>query len=214
MELRFSRERFDLLPVIGILRRFEPRLVREIAAVAAEAGLTNLEVTMNTPDAADQIASLVELAGGRMNVGAGTVTSVEQMEEALSAGAGFIVTPVVVPEIIQACRERGIAVFPGALSPTEIHRAWTLGAHMVKLFPAAAMGPRYVREIKAPLSDVKILATGGIGLENAADYIEAGADGFGVGGGLFKAERMLARDWDWLKDRLDGFKRLFANHSA
>ena len=214
MDHQFCWDRFNRLPVIGILRGFASDLVGEIAAVVAKGGLTNLEVTMNTPGAASQIAALVEGVGDRMNIGAGTVTSVAQLEEALSAGVGFIVTPVVIPEIIEACRERKIPVFPGALTPTEIHHAWRLGADMVKLFPASRMGPGYIKDVKAPLSDVRILATGGIGLDNAQAFLEAGADGFGVGSPLFKAERMLAKDWNWLAEQLRGFKEIFASRSG
>jgi len=209
MSAEFSWKLFDELPVIGILRGFQTELVMEIAAAASQGGLTNLEVTMNSPGVVEQIKALADQMSGKMNIGAGTVTTTEGMESALDAGASFIVSPIVVPEIITTCHERGIPVFPGAMTPTEVHYAWTLGADMVKLFPAGQMGPGYIKAIKAPLSEIKILATGGVGTQNVGDFIKAGADGFGVGSPLFQKERMLSKDWNWLKSQIASFKAAF-----
>ncbi len=209
MSSDFSWERFRRLPVIGILRGFEPQVTRELVEIVVAEGLTSIEVTMDSPGVLDELRAIAARHGGAVNVGAGTVVSVADVERALDAGAGFVVTPVVVPEVIAACRARAVPVFPGAFTPTEVFQAWRAGADMVKLFPASALGPGYLRAIKAPLSQVKLLATGGVGLDNLDAYRSAGADGFGVGSPLFDAKRVQARDWDWLRRQVRGFVQAF-----
>ncbi len=203
----FSVERFEHLPIIGILRGFELDHAVEIVTAAMEGGLTTVEVAMNTEGAAAQITTLIRATNGVMNVGAGTVRSIEQLEEALQAGASYIVTPVIVPDVLKMCAERSVPIFPGAFTPTEVHVAWEAGATMVKLFPANRLGPAYIKDLKAPLNDVRILATGGIRVENIHEYLEAGAEGFGLGSPLFNRERMLARDWQWLTEQIQAFSK-------
>jgi len=207
----FSWDIFNKLPIVGILRGFDADLTVEIAVAAMERGLTTLEVTMNTAGAAEQIAALLEATKGEMNIGAGTVRSLEELDQALQAGAMFIVTPTVLPEVIERCVKQDIPVFPGAFTPTEIHRAWTAGASMVKLFPAGQFGPSYIKIVKAPLDDVKILATGGVRLSNVKEYIDAGADAFGLGTPLFRRERMEDRDWAWLGGQIQGFRKALSD---
>jgi 2-dehydro-3-deoxyphosphogluconate aldolase / (4S)-4-hydroxy-2-oxoglutarate aldolase len=209
MRAILNPETFAAFPIVGILRGFPLELTREIARESANAGLLALEVTMNTPGAAEQIAALVEDVGDRLCVGAGTVTSVEEFLAARDAGAGFIVTPNLELEVLRLCREAGIPAFPGAMTPTEIVTAWTHGATMVKLFPAGALGPGYLKAVKAPLDRIPLLPTGGVSLENAAAFLAAGASGFGIGSPLFARARMEARDWAWLRERIAAFQELF-----
>src|SRR6516225_5248313 len=147
----FSADLFQELPVVGILRGLPAHSIRPIVEAAREGGLRNLEITMNTPGAAEQIRAACEMAGGSVNVGAGTVTDLRLLEEALAAGASFIVTPTILPALIQSCVQRGIPVLPGAFSPTEIQRAWNLGATMVKVFPADIPGPEYIAMLREGL---------------------------------------------------------------
>lgn len=198
--------RFDEFPLVGILRRFPGTLVPEAVRVAHEAGLSSIEVTLNADDALPQIAALAREFGADMNVGAGTVTTLAQLDAALAAGARFIVCPVVVPDIIRRCKAEGIPVFPGAFTPTEIFQAWEAGADMVKLFPAGDIGAGYLKAVKAPLPQVRIMAVGGIGLAQVPDYRKAGAEGFGVGGPLFDKDRVMARDWPWLREQVRLFR--------
>ncbi|MBT3286981.1 MAG: bifunctional 4-hydroxy-2-oxoglutarate aldolase/2-dehydro-3-deoxy-phosphogluconate aldolase [Victivallales bacterium] len=209
MRAILNPETFAAFPIVGILRGFPLELTREIARESANAGLLALEVTMNTPGAAEQIAALVQDMGDRLCVGAGTVTSVEEFLAARDAGAGFIVTPNLELEVLRLCREAGIPAFPGAMTPTEIVTAWTHGATMVKLFPAGALGPGYLKAVKAPLDRIPLLPTGGVSLENAAAFLAAGASGFGIGSPLFARARMEARDWAWLRERIAAFQELF-----
>src|SRR5690606_15956996 len=141
----FDQETFDRLPLVGILRGFSAEVTVECVQAALKGGLCNLEVTMNTPGAAQQINLVRNLAGKEVNVGAGTVCDLKTLDKALDAGANFIVTPVVAEDVIKKCVEDGVPVFPGALTPTEIQRCWHLGAMFIKLFPADCFGPSYVK---------------------------------------------------------------------
>ena len=201
----FNAARFATMPLIGILRGQHTDVIEPVVNALADGGFTALEITMNTPGAAAQIRAAVTSAQDRLAVGAGTVTSVAELDDAQAAGAGFIVTPVVVPDVIAECVRRGLPVFPGAFTPTEIHQAHRLGATMVKLFPAHRLGPGYVRDLKAPLSAVRLLATGGIPPESLAEYVQAGADGFGIGSPLFSPAHLAAGDWAWLRNRAAQF---------
>jgi 2-dehydro-3-deoxyphosphogluconate aldolase / (4S)-4-hydroxy-2-oxoglutarate aldolase len=201
----FNATRFAAMPLIAIMRGQPAQYVEPVVQALAEGGLTALEITMNSPGAAAQIRAAVAHAQGRMDVGAGTVTNLAELDEAGAAGASFIVTPVIVPEVIGECVRRGLPVFPGAFTPTEVHRAHCLGATMVKLFPAHRLGPGYVRDLKAPLSAVRLLAAGGITPESLPEYARAGVEGFGIGSPLLMPERLSAGDWAWLRKRTEIF---------
>lgn len=202
-------DRFRAFPIVGILRGFPLDLTRGIAEQAALGGLVALEVTMNTPGAAEQIATLSREQGGRLAVGAGTVTTAAEFRAAHDAGAAFIVTPNLDIEILALCRENGLPAFPGAMTPSEVVAAWTHGATMVKLFPAGSLGPGYLKAIRAPLDSIPLLPTGGISLDNAPAFLAAGASGFGIGSPLFDETRMTARDWPWLQGQIAAFRKLF-----
>ncbi len=199
MSREFDWDRFGALPVVGILRGYDVATVRRAAEAAARGGLTTLEVAMNSDGAPDQIRALCRAVGDRLNVGAGTVRSLADLDAASGAGASFVVTPGIDEAVIRACCDRGLPVFPGAFTPTEVHRAWQLAPRLVKLFPGGRFGPSYVAELKAPLSDVKLMPTGGVRLENLGEYLRCGADAFGVGSTLFPRDRMGAEDWDWIE---------------
>ncbi len=192
-------------PLVGILRGFDTgTAVRAVEAVR-RGGLGLVEVTMNSPEAVATLAALRRTAGGEVQIGAGTVCTVTQLEQALEAGATFIVTPVVVPEVIEGCRQRGVPVIPGAFTPTEIYQAWTLGATMVKVFPAEVLGPAFVRAVKAPLPQIRLMPTGGVTVETLGEFARAGADAFGVGGPLFAPELIQGEDWQGLEARARAF---------
>jgi 2-dehydro-3-deoxyphosphogluconate aldolase/(4S)-4-hydroxy-2-oxoglutarate aldolase len=167
------------------MRHLPPESISIIAGSFRDAGLTNLEITLNSPSAAEIIRHLVHDLGDQLNIGAGTVCTPGDLETALSAGAQYIVTPIMVPDVIKRCVDLGIPIFPGACTPTEIYRAWSLGAPLVKVFPAAQPGPGYIKEILAPLPFLKLLPTGGIGLDNFPEFLSAGATGLGIGSSLF-----------------------------
>jgi 2-dehydro-3-deoxyphosphogluconate aldolase/(4S)-4-hydroxy-2-oxoglutarate aldolase len=195
------------LLLIGILRGFDRSDVEKIVPACVRGGLRQLEITMNSPGAVGLIRAATDLGGPSLQIGAGTVLNEPQLDEALSAGATFIVTPVVNEAVIRRCVAASVPVFPGAYSPTEIVRAWELGATMVKVFPADQLGPAFIRNVKAPLPHIKLLSTGGVSFETLPDFIKAGADGFGVGSPLFDVERIAAGEFAWLEQRCRDFVR-------
>lgn len=198
-EHTFSWELFNKAPLVGIIRNVSPEDVKRILPIYREAGLTTVEITMNTPGATDMIRYALENEHYGLNIGAGTVCTKDDLEAALDAGAQFIVTPVISKKVIKSCVKKGIPVFPGAFSPTEIYNAWTLGASMVKIYPATSLGPEYIKDLKAPMNQLKLLPTGGVSLENMSAFLKAGANGLGIGGQLFDKKLIQEKDWDGLK---------------
>ena len=180
---------------MGILRGIKLEDVGPLVEAAASAGLETIEVTMNTPGAADIIRKMVEVSGGRLTIGAGTVLSLEDLNEALSRGASFIVMPVCNEEIVDVCKEKQIPVFPGALTPQEVVRAWELGVSMVKVFPSSLFGPKYFKELKAPLDKIEIMAVGGVRLDNISEYFSSGASAVAFGASVFKKELLDKKDF-------------------
>jgi 2-dehydro-3-deoxyphosphogluconate aldolase/(4S)-4-hydroxy-2-oxoglutarate aldolase len=192
-------------PIIGILRGFQLSQIPPIVEAAVAGGLRNLEITMGSENAEAQISEAVRRSEGKMNVGAGTVLNLDALNRALRAGASFIVTPTLQKDVIAECVRAGVPVFPGAFSPTEVAQAWDLGATMVKIFPAEILGPGYIRALKAPLAQIKLLPTGGVDLQTLSGYLRSGADGFGVGNPLFDRTRIGRGDWKWVENQCRAF---------
>jgi 2-dehydro-3-deoxyphosphogluconate aldolase / (4S)-4-hydroxy-2-oxoglutarate aldolase len=198
-EHTFSWELFNKAPLVGIIRNVSPEDVKRILPIYREAGLTTVEITMNTPGATDIIRYALENEHYGLNIGAGTVCTKDDLDAALEAGAQFIVTPVLSKKVVKSCVKKGIPVFPGAYTPTEIFQAWSLGASMVKIYPATALGPGYIKDLKAPMNQLKLLPTGGVSLENMEAFLKAGANGLGIGGQLFDKKLIQDKNWDGLK---------------
>jgi 2-dehydro-3-deoxyphosphogluconate aldolase / (4S)-4-hydroxy-2-oxoglutarate aldolase len=158
--------------------------MRAVDALKA-GGLDVLEITLTVPGALRVIEEVSARFGADALVGAGTVLDAEAARACVEAGARFVVSPALDLKTVAFCRERGVAVLPGALTPTEVLRAWTAGADFVKVFPAGALGgASYVKSLKAPLPQVELVPTGGVSLKTAADFIRAGASALGVGADL------------------------------
>lgn len=194
----FSWDLFYKLPIIGILRGVAPGTLFKLIPLYIDSGFTNIEITMNSPRAPETIKQLKDTYLTGLNIGAGTVCTEEQLKTALDAGASYIVTPVVNEKIISSCVQKHIPIFPGAYTPTEIYNAWRAGASIVKVFPATTLGPAYIKEVKAPLNEVKLLPTGGVSAENMADFFKAGAEGVGMGSQLFPTQILTREDMDSL----------------
>ncbi|NJK94405.1 MAG: bifunctional 4-hydroxy-2-oxoglutarate aldolase/2-dehydro-3-deoxy-phosphogluconate aldolase [Bacteroidetes bacterium] len=204
-ETSFSWERFENMPIVGIVRGIGIEDFKHILPIYAKAGLTTIEVTMNTPDVEALIRYAVQEYSGVLNVGAGTVCNVSDLNNALDYGARFIVTPIINDQVITICVDRKIPIFPGAFTPSEIYKAWTLGAPIVKIYPAGNFGADYIKDVKAPLNKVRMMPTGGIGLNNMQSFLEVGADGFGIGSPLFDKSILNAKDWNALEKHFTGF---------
>ena len=183
----------------------------KLAAALADGGMELLEVTFDQRSAeerqrtCDTIRALNAELGDRMAFGAGTVTTVEMVEMAKEAGAQFIISPDTNEAVIKATVAAGMVSVPGALTPTEIAHAYNCGADFVKLFPANAMGPAYLKAICAPLSHVRILAVGGVDDRTVNDYLAAGAVGAGVASCLFRKEWIQAGEWERITEAAKAF---------
>ena len=174
--------------VVAILRRVaEPA---RVVQALRQGGIGVVEITLDSPDALETIRRLRD--DPELVVLAGTVRRADEVRAAAEAGAQACVGPALVPDVLEACREAGLPAVPGAMTPTEVETAWRLGAAMVKLFPAARLGPEYVRDLRGPLADVPLLVTGGVDGSNAAAFLRAGADAVGVGSALTGAPDVAA----------------------
>ncbi|MFH1415602.1 MAG: bifunctional 4-hydroxy-2-oxoglutarate aldolase/2-dehydro-3-deoxy-phosphogluconate aldolase [Elusimicrobiota bacterium] len=201
--------RFKKTPLMGILRGIDPSVIEPLIEVLVPSGLESLEITMNTPQAADIIKTAVKVSGNRMMIGAGTVTGMESMKKALDAGAGYIVMPTLVNEVTEYCRENKIPVFPGAFTPQEIFNAWKAGATMVKVFPARFCGPDYIKEVKGPFDDIEIMACGGINADNILEYFSKGASAVAFGGSVFNNQLLEEGKYSAIADEIRLYIQLF-----
>ncbi|GAB3505346.1 bifunctional 4-hydroxy-2-oxoglutarate aldolase/2-dehydro-3-deoxy-phosphogluconate aldolase [Spirosoma knui] len=201
----FSWELFHKVPLVGIVRGLSFDEIDQILPLYREAGLTTIEITLNTSGAEEIIRHALANHGDGLNIGAGTVCTKDDLKKALTAGAQFIVTPIINKKVIKACVKRSVPIFPGAFTPSEIYTAWSLGASMIKVYPATSLGPDYIKDVKAPLDEVKLMPTGGISLDNMNAYFEAGAVGLGVGSQLFDKTLIKQNDWAGLKAHFKQF---------
>lgn len=195
---------FRKTPFMGILRGIEIEAVEPLVESAVSSGLKTLEVTMNTPGATDLIRQMVKLARGRLSIGAGTVLTADDLRSALDSGATFIVLPTLVRQVVESCAKDNIPVFPGALTPQEIHDAWRTGASMVKVFPAKFFGPAYFKEIKAPFQDIELLACGGVSPDNIRSFFSCGASAVAFGASVFKKEWLAKKDFSSIRKSIKG----------
>lgn len=182
--------------LIAILRRVEPRAaLLELVDGLAEAGVRVFEITLDAASGAKDLAAVRRHLAAVPDavVGAGTILGGQQLREAIDAGADFGVSPLFDRGIASAALEAGLPFVPGAMTPAEISAAWASGATFVKLFPASALGPTFVRELRGPLPDVALIPTGGIDGQNAAAFLSAGAAAVGIGGALVRADAAARR---------------------
>ena len=214
MSSPFNDSRLSELPLVLILRGFDLSQVAPIVRACQRGGLTNLEITMNSQAPEDQIREAIQAAAGNMNIGAGTVTDLPTLDRAAQAGANFVVTPTLDLEVMASCRQRALPVFPGALTPTEIHTAWEAGARMIKIFPSNLTGPGFIKAIKGPFPHIPLMPTGGVNLDTIKDYLKAGAAGFGIGSPVLNLERIRAQDWNWLTDQVLAFREIYTDFQA
>lgn len=175
-------ERVGLIPV---LRARNAAQALAVVRAMVEGGVTVVEVTITVPGAIDVLRELKQEYGAKLLLGAGTVTTPAEAQATINAGAQFVVSPSLHPEVIQVTRTNGKLSIPGALTPTEVITAWRAGADCVKIFPCSAMGgPAYLKSLLAPFPFLKLIPTGGVTLDTAASFIEAGARALGVGSDL------------------------------
>lgn len=174
-------------------------LVKVVEALAA-GGVTAAEVTFTVPDAIDVIRQVRREVGDAVVLGAGTVLDPETARAALLAGAEYIVSPTLNLDVIRLCRRYDKAVMPGSFTPTEILTAWEAGADVVKVFPADVGGPGYLKAIRGPLPQIRLMPTGGVDLNTAESFLKAGACCLGVGSALVDPKAIAAKDFDRIRD--------------
>jgi 2-dehydro-3-deoxyphosphogluconate aldolase/(4S)-4-hydroxy-2-oxoglutarate aldolase len=177
--------------IVPIVRADSPEKALRAAQAICRGGLRALEVTMTVPKAVQVIEKVADEFGAEMLVGAGSVLDAETARACMLAGAEFFVTPSLNPKTIEICHRYGKVVMPGALTPTEVLTAWEAGADLVKIFPCGNVGgPKYIKALKAPLPQVPMVPTGGVSLDNAAEFFKAGASAVAVGSELCDKQAM------------------------
>jgi 2-dehydro-3-deoxyphosphogluconate aldolase / (4S)-4-hydroxy-2-oxoglutarate aldolase len=210
MEKKAVIERITTTGVIPVIRAQSADEAASAIAAIQKGGVSVLEITMTVPGAIELIREVARRATDAL-VGAGTVLDPENALACIDAGARFVVSPALNLATIAACREAGIAILPGALTPTEVLTAWNAGADFVKVFPANALGgPSYLKSLKAPLPHVKLVPTGGVNLKTAKDFIKAGASALGVGADLVDLQALRRGDAELVTERARQFLSLVA----
>ncbi len=194
-----TMERVRELGVIAVVRGTSWEAAVEVSGALIEGGVLGIEVTFTTPEADRALRELDDEYGDRILLGAGTVTTPEQVEHSVTAGARFLVSPGCDPDLVPLMQRTGLAVLPGVLTPSEVMLAGTLGIDAVKLFPGSLGGPSYLKALRGPFPEVSFVPTGGVSAENVGDWFAAGAVAVGVGGALAPPE--LGRDRDRVVER-------------
>jgi 2-dehydro-3-deoxyphosphogluconate aldolase / (4S)-4-hydroxy-2-oxoglutarate aldolase len=178
--------------VVAVIRMKEADKLRAVIDALLEGGVRALELTMTVPGAIGLIEEIAKTLPGEFQLGAGTVLDPETARQVILAGAKYIVAPVLNLETIKMCHRYDVAIMPGCFTPTEILTAWEAGADIIKVFPATALGPAYFKDVRAPLPQVRLMPTGGVTMENAGEWIKAGAVAIGVGSALVDTKAIAA----------------------
>lgn len=184
--------------VIAVIRMSDTEKLFKVIEAIKVGGVKAIEITMTTPNALDVIRTMAQKKTPDTLIGAGTVLDAETAAAVIHAGADFVVSPITNFEMIQICRRYDTLVAPGAFTPTEIVSAWEKGADVVKVFPATAVGPKYFKDLKGPLPQIRLMPTGGVSIENAKDFIANGACCVAIGTALLDKKAIEADDWDAL----------------
>jgi 2-dehydro-3-deoxyphosphogluconate aldolase/(4S)-4-hydroxy-2-oxoglutarate aldolase len=177
--------------IVPIVRAASPESALRAAEAIYQGGIRAVEITMTVPGALKVLERVADQFGDRMTLGAGTVLDPETARACMLAGAEFFVTPALKLSTIEMCHRYSKPVMPGALTPTEVQTAWEAGADFVKIFPCGNVGgPRYIKALKAPFPQIEMVPTGGVNLENAADFLRAGAAAIAVGAEMVSAQAL------------------------
>jgi 2-dehydro-3-deoxyphosphogluconate aldolase/(4S)-4-hydroxy-2-oxoglutarate aldolase len=197
--------------VVAIIRMKDPGKLAGVVDALLAGGVRVLEVTMTVPGAVELIRGLASSLPPELVLGAGTVVDTDTAERVIDAGAAFLVSPVLRLPLIEVARRRGVPIMPGCFSPTEILTAWEAGADVVKVFPATALGPGFLKDVHGPLPQVKLMPTGGVTVDNAGDWIRAGAVAVGVGSALLDSAAIASGHFAKITDNA---RRMIANVEA
>jgi 2-dehydro-3-deoxyphosphogluconate aldolase/(4S)-4-hydroxy-2-oxoglutarate aldolase len=208
-------KQIESLGLVPVVRASSPDEAKQAVDAIKAGGVNVLEITMTVPGAVKVIEEVVKQFGSEALVGAGTVLDPETAIDCLNAGAQFIVSPALNLDTIALCKEKGIPVMPGALTPTEVVTAWNAGADLVKVFPCSSVGgASYVKNLKAPLPNIKLIPTGGVSLKTAGDFIKAGASALGVGTDLVDIKAIRGGEAHVVTERAKQFIELIREARA
>lgn len=189
------------VPVIAIVRLSDADSAVQVASAVHAGGIRLIEVTLTTAGALDAVEAMRSAGLDGLSVGVGSIRTPEEARRSIDAGAGYLVTPTTKPDVIETSRAAGVPMVSGGLTPTELDSAHQAGADYVKLFPASAVSPRYLREVLAPMPDLRIVPTGGVTADTIAEFRTAGAVGVGIGSALVDSRVVAAADWAELERR-------------
>ncbi|MGO2312019.1 MAG: bifunctional 4-hydroxy-2-oxoglutarate aldolase/2-dehydro-3-deoxy-phosphogluconate aldolase [Brachybacterium tyrofermentans] len=197
-------ERTAAARLIVVIRGERADQYAPVLETLAGAGIRSVELTLSTPGTLDELPGLLERFGDRLDIGIGTVTDPDDLRRAAELGAHYIVTPITRADLLDAATEAGIAIVPGGLTPSELHTGWAAGAAAVKVFPASVVGPGYLKDLRGPFPGIRVIPSGGVDLEAAGAWLQAGADAVSVGGPLL-GDALKGGDLGALADRAAQF---------
>lgn len=201
--------------VIAIIRAAGSNELIDVVKALREGGVTCIEVTMTTPNALEVIGKARQYCGDSAFIGVGSVLDSETARAAMLAGAQYVVAPVTDFPTIEICKRYSVPIMPGALTPTEALRAHQAGADFVKIFPTSTLGAQYIKDLRGPLPQIKYVPTGGIDLNNCADFIKAGASALGMGSALVSKDALAKKDFGAIQKTAEEFlKRVKAAREA
>jgi len=191
--------------VVAIIRADNSEQLIHASRALIDGGISGIEITMTTPNALQVIADVRRVFGDKVLAGVGSILDVKTAEAAINAGAEYVITPVLKPDVIAFCNRIGKPIFSGSYTPTEAQTAYELGADFIKIFPAEGLGPKYIQSIRGPLPHLKIVPTGGVDVNTAGDFIKAGCVGVAAGSTLVSKDILKNQDWAKLTDLASQF---------
>ena len=180
--------------IVAVIRAESPDSLVDVAEALVAGGVEVMEVTFTVPRATQVLEKVTEKLGSKVLLGAGTVLDAETARTAILSGAEFIVSPAVDLGVIELCRRYSKLAMPGALTPTEVVTAWQAGADIVKIFPSELTGPKYIKSLKAPLPQIRMMPTGGVNLDTAEEFLKCGACALGIGSSLVEPKAVATGD--------------------
>lgn len=191
---------YDFSKVTVIIRGFEYRQIRSIVDVLSRSKINSVEIALNNIDSKNILEKIIKEYKDKMAIGAGTVMNKEDLLDVINIGVDFVLSPrMFSEEMFKICKNNNVISVPGAYSPTEIHESFKNGADIVKVFPASTATPRFFKDIKAPLGEMKLMAVGGVNSENALEYMKNGADFLGIGSGIFNKQDIIDNNFEQLE---------------
>lgn len=198
----------DLSTVTIILRGFELDKVEAVVQAMEDTNIKNIEVTTNSPNYLNTI-SKIKNKYPHINIGAGTVTTYDQSVKSIDAGASFILSPIMLSkDIIKLCNNNNVICVPAAMTPSEIYKMFDLGADVVKVFPATTVGPKFFKDVQAPLGKLNLMAVGGVNINNAKQFLDNGCKCLGIGTGMFNKKDIETKNIEKMRESIKDFSKL------